>query len=322
MYLAPNKSNNADPDPIFVLRSKNEDITCLNCYMNTIISGSIDGKIKFWNTTSKRVFSELNSGCSSSILYVNVVKYNKEKTILISHNRSGKIKLWDLRSFTELVLISDWNIPAIGFCPISILEERGFVGFPMDNSDIGVRSFYLDQSNKKTFKLSPKEKKGMTMQLKLFTSNTNVSLLLTGYEDGTLGLWDIDKEALLSGIKLFDDPVMALCLDPKTMKVVTGSVGKELKTISISDESNLDLLNTITTQFSGCSAAQIRNDGKLLFVGGWDGKVRVYSCKKMRLLAVLKYHTETINCICFDDNKNVIVGCKDGKISLWDVYTT
>lgn len=322
MYLAQNKSNNADPDPVFVLRSKNEDITCIHCYMNTIICGSINGKIKFWDTTSKRVFSELDSGCSSSVLCITIIKYNGGKTILISHNRSGKIKFWHLKSFTEFVLISNWNIPAIGFCSITILEEKSFVGFPMDNSDIGVRSFSLDQSNKKTFILTPKEKKGMTMHLKLFNSNRDIALLLAGYEDGTLGIWDFDKETLLSSIKLFNDPVMALCLDSKTMKVVTGSAGKELKTVSISDNLNLDLLDTVTTQFSGCSAAQIRSDSKLVFVGGWDGKVRVYSCKKMKLLAVLKYHTETINCICFDGNKNVIIGCKDGKISLWDVYAT
>ena len=321
MYLTQKNSNNADPDPVFVLRSGNEDITSLQCYENIIISGSINGKIKFWNTTSKRIFSELDSGCSSSILNITIIDHDDQKT-LISHNRSGKIKFWKLKSFTEIELITSWNILAIGFCSISILEKEGcFVAFSKEHSDVGVRSFSLNQSNGKTLILAPEESKGMTMHLKLFFSKRdNVTLLLASYEDGTLGVWNVDKKTLLSSIKLFDDPVMALCLDTQSMKVLAGSAGKELKTIEICDGFGLDLLDTISTQFSGCSAAQIRSDSKLVFVGGWDGKGRVYSWKRMKLLAVLKYHTETINCICFDENKNVIIGCKDGKISLWNIY--
>lgn len=146
--------------------------------------------------------------------------------------------------------------------------------------------------------------------------------LLAGYEDGTLAIWDVHKQTLSSSIKLFDDPIMALCLDVKTMRVLASSAGKKLKSVKFNEMLNLDLLDTVQTQFSGCSAMTIRHDSKLVFVGGWDGRVRIYSWKKMKLLAVLKYHTETINCICFDEKNNAIIGCKDGKISLWNIYAT
>ena len=111
------------------------------------------------------------------------------------------------------------------------------------------------------------------------------------------------------------------------------------------------------TKHSGQQGLRIRSDGKIFATAGWDARVRVYSAKTMKELAVLKWHKtgcyatafaqteisvqepETTNDEIGDttltkQNHSVqqrrdekaqtthwlVAGSKDGKISLWDIY--
>ena len=328
MYLSFDHSKQSDPDPVFVLRSGTDDITALKyaCTVDgkeVIISGSSSGEIKFWDFSTKRPFLEFQSGSKSGILYVNLLKLSSE-WYLITQNREGELLFWNASSLSSNMKVKNaWQISKLGFCSISLLEfndSKCWIAFSCGESSLGVREFPNDSPG--TIELTPKDRKGMVMQIKLFLSKSNKLLLLSGYEDGCLTIWNVFDAAALSTLKLYDDPIMALCFDIESMKVFTGSAGNIVKLVSINRESlELDLCGCVSTQYSGCSSAQVRRDGKLLFVGGWDGIIRVYTWKKMRLLALLKYHTETINCMCFNDNNFTIAGCKDGKISIWDVYS-
>ncbi|KAF4982064.1 hypothetical protein FZEAL_2251 [Fusarium zealandicum] len=51
-----------------------------------------------------------------------------------------------------------------------------------------------------------------------------------------------------------------------------------------------DPLKTINTKHSGQQSLAIRSDGRIFATAGWDSKVRVYSAKTMKELAVLKWH--------------------------------
>jgi WD40 repeat protein len=117
-------------------------------------------------------------------------------------------------------------------------------------------------------------------------------------------------------------------------------------------------LKTLQTKHAGQQGLRIRNDGKIFATAGWDSRVRVYSAKGMKELAVLKWHKDGCYSVAFadvgatvetedfeakDDNKALIkrlgtmtvqeqriwkakaghwlaAGSKDGKISLWDIY--
>jgi WD40 repeat protein len=114
----------------------------------------------------------------------------------------------------------------------------------------------------------------------------------------------------------------------------------------------------IQTKHSGQQALTVRSDEKIFATAGWDGRIRVYSAKTLRELAVLKWHKEgcyalafadlnpsveereqtvskvpdtqiaTIPYLTVEDKRNIKVqtthwlaaGAKDGKVSLWDIY--
>ncbi|KAK1251194.1 hypothetical protein MKX07_005749 [Trichoderma sp. CBMAI-0711] len=49
-------------------------------------------------------------------------------------------------------------------------------------------------------------------------------------------------------------------------------------------------LKVVNTKHSGQQSLKVRSDGKLLATAGWDSKIRVYSTKTLKELAVLSWH--------------------------------
>lgn len=49
-------------------------------------------------------------------------------------------------------------------------------------------------------------------------------------------------------------------------------------------------LDRVDTKHAGQQGLRIRSDGRIFATAGWDSKVRVYSCKTMKELAVLQWH--------------------------------
>ncbi|EEA28513.1 Astra associated protein 1 Asa1 [Talaromyces marneffei ATCC 18224] len=116
----------------------------------------------------------------------------------------------------------------------------------------------------------------------------------------------------------------------------------------------------LNTKHSGQQGLSVRGDQKIFATAGWDARIRVYSCKTMNELAVLKWHSEGCYTVAFaemlsssptenpstpDDPDSTLqtqtspleivrqqrnqkaqqthwlaAASKDGKISLWDIY--
>lgn len=77
----------------------------------------------------------------------------------------------------------------------------------------------------------------------------------------------------------------------------------------------------------GINCVKIRKDLKVFVSGGIDGRIRVFSWKSLRPLAVLSEHKGNLMDIAFSDGvvsfwkSNIMAaGGIDGKITLWDIY--
>lgn len=60
-------------------------------------------------------------------------------------------------------------------------------------------------------------------------------------------------------------------------------------------------IKSINTKHAGQQGVRIRSDGKIFATAGWDSRVRVYSCKTMKELAVLKWHKDGCYAVAFAD---------------------
>lgn len=102
----------------------------------------------------------------------------------------------------------------------------------------------------------------------------------------------------------------------------------------------------VNTKHSGQQSISVRSDGKIFATAGWDTRIRVYSAKTMKELAVLKWHREGCYAVAFGEvleqegngEDGVMItaeerrrervkavhwvagGAKDGKVSLWEIY--
>jgi WD40 repeat protein len=103
----------------------------------------------------------------------------------------------------------------------------------------------------------------------------------------------------------------------------------------------------VDTKHAGQQSLSVRSDGRLIVTGGWDSRIRIYSTKTLKEVAVLKWHKEGVYSTAFgaiftpeeaghsdkvvnkrqrerDEqtklNHWVAAGAKDGKVSLWEVF--
>lgn len=60
-------------------------------------------------------------------------------------------------------------------------------------------------------------------------------------------------------------------------------------------------LKVLNTKHSGQQSLRVRSDGRVFATAGWDSKVRVYSSKTMREVAVLKWHSVGCFAVAFAD---------------------
>lgn len=71
-------------------------------------------------------------------------------------------------------------------------------------------------------------------------------LLVAGYEDGSLLLWDVTQRSILSQTKAHPEPVMCLTFDPERLRGISGSSEKNLTSWMLDRQNNLQVSRTWT----------------------------------------------------------------------------
>lgn len=69
-------------------------------------------------------------------------------------------------------------------------------------------------------------------------------LLLAGYEDGSLLLWDVTQRSKLSLAKAHPEPVMCLTFDTKRLRGISGTAEKKLSSWTLDRQNNLQVSRT------------------------------------------------------------------------------
>lgn len=78
----------------------------------------------------------------------------------------------------------------------------------------------------------------------------------------------------------------------------------------------------------GVNCVRIRSDQKVFASGGWDGRIRIFSWKSLRPLAVLTQHKQggVMDLVYSNQpvsmwHANIMAAAgMDSQISLWDLY--
>ena len=205
---------------------------------------------------------------------------------------------------------------------------------------------------------SPKDTNtGMVMTIGLF-HKANELTVTAGYESGHAVVWQQDRSSKVWDIKYMNkshtQPVLSLDIMPDGKHFFTSSADALIIRHPLLDRDSAEP-KMLQSKHAGQQSLTVRSDGKIFGTAGWDGRMRVYSPKSMKELAVLKWHKEGCYAMSFalledsvtdlatglEDNSSVArrestvaeqriekakstrwlaAGSKDGKVSLWDVY--
>nr|XP_057926723.1 guanine nucleotide-binding protein subunit beta-like protein 1 [Doryrhamphus excisus] len=315
------------PCPIYILRGAGGPINTLHfsCHGRDtplLFSGSGKGAIHMWSLNIRRAERIVEGHSGSSVIWVNTLS---STDTLISQGRDMRVCVWDLgQGRSELV--DSLSTGSVGFCQCSMLETGSrtcllaFAG--QQTEEINIVEL---PSKTPVCTLVPDEKLGMVMCVKMWQPHSGGPVLLAGYEDGSLLLWDITQKSKLSQTKAHHEPVMCLTFDPEVLRGISGSSEKQLSSWILDGQNNLQLQDHVTLTNPGVSQLCIRGDGKLLASAGWDHRVRIFGWKHLRPLAVLQYHSDMVLSVAFSDHEDprqrlLAAGSKDQRISLWSIY--
>ena len=160
---------------------------------------------------------------------------------------------------------------------------------------------------------------GMCLFTKLYAVEDEV-LMICGYESGKLVVIklypSLKKHEIIFEDRVFEESCTNADLFNET--IVAVSAGKSVKIVRNFKTENIKV--TIELPFPGFNTVSIRSDGKLFVTGGWDGKLRYFSMKSGKLLAIIDHHFDSISDIKFRNDFELFAASIDGTISLWTLY--
>jgi WD40 repeat protein len=306
------------PDAEYVLREE----TAVHSVLflgDKLLAGAEDGKISEWNlTTFRKEQTVLNAGTSACMALKLL------SNTLVTQERKGHINLWTLQE-------SSWSVSKFvqldyyGFSRIDTADDQGgIVACPKKHSNVEI---YCLKSRSKIVSFGRDRDGnialGEVMALKVIHISQE-PYLLVAYESGDLHLWDFRKQYAVSHLKC-DNCLTAIDFSEITMTGICAGVSNHVVFFKIDNSRSLvrilgkDILN------AGVSSVKIRPDNKLVALGCWDGRLRLFSWKSYRPLAGLTEHSTEVSDITFSTGHAasfMAAGGKDRKISLWNIYNT
>ncbi|KAL4776746.1 WD40-repeat-containing domain protein [Aspergillus nidulans var. acristatus] len=173
-----------------------------------------------------------------------------------------------------------------------------------------------------TIPADPAVKTGMVMAVQLTRSFSSEDLYVAAaFEDGTVMVFacrgvfhddrpSVDAEWSWRWERLYltrphSQPVLSIDLAPSREYFVSSSADAVLAKHPIPPLDGTDAretpLKSVNTKHAGQQGLRVRSDEKIFATAGWDSRVRVYSCKTMKELAVLKWHKEGCYAVAFAD---------------------
>ena len=149
--------------------------------------------------------------------------------------------------------------------------------------------------------------------------NPRDSLVLTGSQDGTARVWNLETGGEITSFLGHSGGISAVAWSPDGQRALTASwdntarlwnphSGEQLALF----EGHLDLVASVVWS----------RDGERVFTASWDGTARIFDTDTGALLATLTGHTDRVTAaLPSPDGARVLTASRDGTARLWDADT-
>jgi WD40 repeat protein len=202
-------------------------------------------------------------------------------------------------------------------------RDSAYFAVPNALNSGAIDIFHLPSEKRvSTIPADPSIQTGMVMAVNIFVFSAQKKSLyvVSGYEDGHAMVHarrslDVSTEwqwERLYAARPHTQPVLSLDIvrstDPakESYCFITSSADALLVKHSVPPVTGLSSATVersprqiLNTKHAGQQGLRVRSDNKIFATAGWDARVRVYSCKAMSDLAVLKWHKEGCYAVAF-----------------------
>ncbi|KAL5002023.1 WD40-repeat-containing domain protein [Aspergillus recurvatus] len=226
-------------------------------------------------------------------------------------------------AFSMLSLFDNGNTPQQSDEKSHIPPSAALIAVPNALDSGAIDLFHLPSERRIcTIPTDPAVKTGMVMAVQLTRSLSSKNLhVAAAFEDGHVvvfacrGAFRDNKPSIDAGrswkwerlylSRPHSQPVLSLDLAPSGEYFISSSADAVLAKHPIPSLDSPDAreapLKSVNTKHAGQQGLKMRSDGKIFATAGWDSRVRVYSSKTMKELAVLKWHKEGCYAVAFAD---------------------
>ncbi|KAK1939405.1 Guanine nucleotide-binding protein subunit beta-like protein 1 [Phytophthora citrophthora] len=338
------------PEPLGVLRGHGAPVNSVGFLSaSTIVSGAGNGAVKIWDLKTRRELATNPTAHSKAgVLHVTALRGTAtSESKFVSQGRDGFVKLWDVQSFsTAAEPLSKFYCGSYSFTKFATLRWPGDIVASSANlvvcpSSVDNKLLIYDirgnsSSPSLAFTVSDAAaKRGMCVSLALFDSSIAQSengaggnmqtYIAAGFEGGQLAIMDLrsgGKVACEATVAQSANALLSFDVARDGRSAICGSSGEELYSANFDVASyTLRSRSFFSCTTGGFSSVCIRGDQRIVATAGWDHRVRLFHVRKLKPLAVLKYHSESVFALDFSSDNALLASCsKDHKIALWSIY--
>lgn len=236
------------------------------------------------------------------------LKFDLDNNHIISGDRGGKVKIWNLLTGTSRVISSESSVYAMDYNPVVQYVGAGYIDGSIRIWDVrtGVLVKQLSDSSK---------------QVNGLKFSSNGTRIMSGHTDGTIQVWNISTGELVQ--KLLDqdhNPILSIDCSPDSLYVVAGYQNGKIKIWNISAGS---IERECKGPLSGSVFIVIYSiDGNQIASGAKDGKVKIWDAHTGKSVKVLPGPRESVSALSYSpDGEFLVAGFQDndGTIHTWEV---
>ncbi|CAI4213053.1 unnamed protein product [Parascedosporium putredinis] len=313
------------PQPKAILRGHNAQVHAATFIRDNerLVTADAEGYLIVWDLTIMRAKAVWRAH-QKTVLGVQEWGPNK----LITHGRDHELIVWkfgaqdesSLSQIPPLDSVTDdrpkpWTqhvlpVNSMNFCAFSMasckagqsIADSPEVLIAAANPTIleGVDIYHLP-SQHRIHTLKPLPSAGMPMAVSLFHLDSSLHLI-TAYENGAVVLLRANLHAgewiPLYKSQAHSQPILSFDVSPCFTHFITSGADAIIAKHPIPAANHVrgpqhaqdTPMKTVNTKHAGQQGLRIRSDGSIFATAGWDSKVRVYSAKSLKEVAVLKWH--------------------------------
>ncbi|VDK49232.1 unnamed protein product [Anisakis simplex] len=308
-----------EPEPDYVHFSSNSSIKCCQpVHINNeyfLLIGNHVGVCSLFSLQSNTIIATVHEDKEErQIVGVGQI----ENGDLFIHIRSYEVlrirAKKSIRNILSFDVVNKWSTSYCGFCA-AISCTFGLL-IPSDMAQLKL----IKGDSEQIIDLCSNELKNCGTLTCFATILSN--FILSGFENGTLAVTDIESSDLIDKVEAFRKPILASAVHSNY--IVVSSVASPLKTFHLDDNKLIELNSIPFPQTArGCGSLCFSPCGKLVASGYWDGSVRVHSLRSGKIRACITLHSNLINHLCWcnvETTRILFVASDDCKLSIWNLH--